>query len=155
MGLTGKLTAQIEYKSGGDVFHEVFRYTPHEISNMSPRNIQGFDLHEGELGTVGSVIFWKFTHDGKEKVAKEIVDAIDEEKKLFKMKVIEGDLLELYKKFDATFHVDTHDDIDLVTWTLEYEKLHEDVEEPLTVLGLCINLTRDIELHHLNKKAEK
>ncbi|XP_073023425.1 MLP-like protein 28 [Primulina eburnea] len=149
MGLTGKLSAQIEYKSGGDVFHEVFRYMPHEISNMSPEIIQGCGLHQGELGTAGSVLLWNYTHDGKKKVAKEIVDSIDEEKRSVRFKMIEGDLLELYKTFYATFHVETHGDIDLVTWTLEYEKLKEDVEDPLTLLGLCIKLTGDIESHHL------
>ncbi|KZV13850.1 kirola-like [Dorcoceras hygrometricum] len=143
MGLTGKLTAQIEYKYWRRCFHEVFRYMPHEVS-MSPELIQGCDLLEGDLGGVGSIIYWKYTHDGTETVAKEIVDAIAEEK--------EGDMMELYKKFEPTFHVDAHGDVDLVTWTFEYEKLHDDVEEPLSLLGLCINLTRHIELHHLNKK---
>ncbi|XP_073147143.1 kirola-like [Henckelia pumila] len=150
MGLTGKLSAQIEYKSGGDVFHEVFKYMPHEISKMSPEIVQGCDLHEGEFGTVGSIIIWNYTHDGKEKVAKEIVESIDEEKKSVRFKVIEGDLLELYKTFSATFHVETHGEIDLVTWTLEYEKLRENVEDPLTLLGLSIKLTQHIESHHLN-----
>ncbi|KZV56137.1 MLP-like protein 34-like [Dorcoceras hygrometricum] len=149
MGLTGKLSAQIEYKSSGDVFHELFKNMPHEVSKMSPEVIQGCDLHEGELGTEGSVLVWKYTHDGKERVAKEIVESIDEEKRSVKFRVIEGDLLELYKTLTATFHVDKHGDIDLVTWTLEYEKLHEDVEDPLTLLGLTIKLTNDIENHHL------
>lgn len=62
MGLHGKLTAEIEYKSGGDVFHELFRFKPHHISNMSPNIVQGCELHEGEWGTVGSKIFWNYTH---------------------------------------------------------------------------------------------
>ncbi|XP_073148060.1 kirola-like [Henckelia pumila] len=149
MGLTGKLTAQIEYKSGGDVFHEVMRYAPHEISSMSPEIIQGCSLHEGEMGSVGSIYVWKYTHDGKEKLIKETIDMIDEEKKSIKFRSIGGDVMELYKKFDATFHVDTHGDIDLITWTLEYDKLEEDAEDPVTLLGLFIKLTRDIESHHL------
>ncbi|KZV13991.1 kirola-like [Dorcoceras hygrometricum] len=149
MGLTGKLSAQIEYKSSGDVFHEVFKSMPHEVSKMSPELIQGCDLHEGELGTEGSVIVWKYTHDGKERVAKEIVESIDEEKRSIKFRVIEGDLLELYKTLTLTFHVDKHGAIDLVTWILEYEKLHEDVDDPLTLLGFVIKVTNDIENHHL------
>ncbi|KAK2975711.1 hypothetical protein RJ640_010770 [Escallonia rubra] len=46
-------------------------------------------------------------HDGKEKVAKEIIEAIDEEKKSVTFKVIGGDLMELYKTFILTVHVDT------------------------------------------------
>ncbi|XP_073024166.1 kirola-like [Primulina eburnea] len=148
MGLHGKLTAEIEYKSGGDVFHELIRFKPHQISNMSPGIVQGCELHEGEWGAVGSKIFWNYTHDGKEKVVKHEVEAIDEEKKLIALKVLEGDALEIYKAIKLTIHVATNGDIDLVTWILEYEKRNEDVEDPLTLLGLFIDLTKDIETHH-------
>ncbi|KAL0288448.1 UNVERIFIED_CONTAM: Kirola [Sesamum calycinum] len=56
------------------------------------------------MGTVGSVIYWNYTHDGKERVAKEIIEAIDEEKKSVTFKVIEGDLMELYKTIKLTVH---------------------------------------------------
>ncbi|XP_047308266.1 kirola-like [Impatiens glandulifera] len=139
---------QVEIKSDGDVFHELFRSKPHHISNISPTNY--LDLHEGDWGTVGSVIFWKYTHDGKEKVAKERIEAIDEEKKLVTFKVIEGDLMELYKTCIFTVHVDTHGENNLVTWTVEYEKLNEDVEDLTSMLDFCVALTKDIETHHLN-----
>ncbi|CAA3014382.1 kirola-like [Olea europaea subsp. europaea] len=149
MGLKGKLTAQIEIRAGGDVFHELFRYKPHQIPNMSPTTIQRCDLHQGEWGTVGSVIFWNYTHEGKQKVAKEVIEAIDIEKRSVTFKIIEGDLMELYKAFKASFHVETNGDVDLVTWTFEYEKLNDDIEDPLSLLGVSIKLTKDIESHHL------
>ncbi|XP_047308267.1 kirola-like [Impatiens glandulifera] len=145
-----KLVKQVEIKSDGDVFHELFRFQPHHISNISPTNIQNVDLHEGDWGTIGSVIFWNYTHDGKEKVAKERIEAIDEEKKSVTFNVIEGDLLELYKICIFTVHVDTDGENNLVTWTVEYEKLNEDVEDPTSMLDFCIVLTKDIETHHLN-----
>ncbi|XP_022855466.1 MLP-like protein 28 [Olea europaea var. sylvestris] len=58
----GKLVSQIAIKSDGDVFHEIFRERPHHISGMSPANIQKCDLHDGQWGTVGSVIYWNYTH---------------------------------------------------------------------------------------------
>ncbi|KAL2518770.1 MLP-like protein [Abeliophyllum distichum] len=149
MGLKGKLTAQVEIKAGGDVFHDLFRYKPQQIANMSPTTIQGCDLHQGEWGTVGAFYFWKYTHDGKQKVAKAVIEAIDEEKRSMTFKVVEGDLMELYKSFKGGFHVETDGDIDLVTWNLEYEKLNDDVEDPLTLLGFFIKLAKDIESHHL------
>ncbi|KAL2545996.1 MLP-like protein [Forsythia ovata] len=149
MGLKGKLTAQVEIKAGGDVFHDLFRYKPQQIPNMSPTTIQGCDLHQGEWGTVGSFYFWKYTHDGKQKVAKEVIEAIDEKKRSVTFKIVEGDLMELYKSFKGGFHVETDGDIDMVTWYLEYEKLNDDVEDPLTLLGFCIKLSKDIESHHL------
>ncbi|CAA2959398.1 kirola-like [Olea europaea subsp. europaea] len=149
MGLKGKLTAQKEIKAGGDVFHELFRYKPQQIPNISPTTIQGCDLHEGEWGNVGSVYFWKYTIDGKQEVAKEVIESIDEEKKSMTFKVVEGDQMKLYKAFKVGFHVETHGGIDLVTCTLEYEKLNDDIEEPLLVLGFVIKLAKDVEAQHL------
>ncbi|CAL5338925.1 unnamed protein product [Camellia sinensis] len=149
MGLTGKLVRQVEIMSDGDVFHELFRDKPHHISTMSAGNIHGVDLHEGDWGHVGSVISWNYTHDGKKKVGKEVVEAIDEENKSVTFKVIEGDLTELYKAFKVTVHVDTKGENNLVTWTFEYEKKSENVEDPNTWMDLIINVTKDIETHHL------
>lgn len=90
--------------------------------------------------------------DGKQKVGKDILEAIDKEKRSLTFNMIEGDLLELYKVFKIDFHVETHHGIDLVTWTLDYEKLKDEVEEPLTFLGALINLSKDIESYHLKAK---
>ncbi|CAL5399991.1 unnamed protein product [Camellia sinensis] len=187
MGLTGKLVRQVEIKSDGDAFHELFRDKPHHVSTMSPGNIHGVDLHEGDWGHVGSVISWNYTHDtnhtisppcplvtsmvlismkvigdmlalsslgtilmyGKKKVIKEVIEAIDEENKSVTFKVIGGDVTELYRTFKITVHVDTKGENNLVTWTFEYEKKSEDVEDPTTLMDFAINVSKDIESHHL------
>ncbi|XP_057781586.1 kirola-like [Salvia miltiorrhiza] len=151
MGLHGKLIAAIEFKAGGDVFHELFRHKPHDLSTISPGKTQGCDLHEGQFGQVGSIICWRYIHDGKEKRDKQVIESIDEEKKLIVFKMIEGDWMELYKTFVITAHVETTGDIDLVTWTLEYEMLNDDVGHPISFLSYFIDLTKDIETHHLAK----
>ncbi|CAI9785473.1 unnamed protein product [Fraxinus pennsylvanica] len=136
-------------RAGGDVFHDLFRYTPRQIPKISPTTIQGCDLHAGECGTVGSVYYWNYTHDGKPQVAKDVIEAIDEAKRSVTFKLIEGDLLKVLKAIKVSFHVETDGDIDLITWTLEYEKLNDDVEDPITLLGFGIKLAKDIESHHL------
>ncbi|KAK9063683.1 hypothetical protein SSX86_017554 [Deinandra increscens subsp. villosa] len=151
MSLSGTLVKQVTILSDGDVFHEIFRYRPHHICDMSPGNIKGVDLHDGEWGTVGSVIVWDFIHDGKSKVAKEVIEAIDEEKKLVCFKVIGGDILEAYKTFLITVHVETHGEENVVTWTFHYEKLNENIDDPDSLMEFCLNVTKDIETHHLPK----
>ncbi|XP_052206234.1 kirola-like [Diospyros lotus] len=147
--MASKMARQVAIKSGGDVFHEIFRDRPHHISNMAPAHIQGCALHEGEWGKVGSIIFWNYTHDGKGKVVKNVIEAVDEANKSVTFKVIEGDLMQLYKSFSATVHVDTSGVDNLVTWTFQYEKLNDGVEDPNTLMDFCINVTKDIEAHHL------
>ncbi|EYU17813.1 hypothetical protein MIMGU_mgv1a014581mg [Erythranthe guttata] len=152
MGLPGKLIAAIEFKAGGDVFHELIRHKPDQLSTIHPGKVQGCDLHEGEFGHVGTVLSFKYTHGGKDRSSKQVITAIDEEQKLIQFKSIEGDcLLEEYKDFLITIHVETKNDIDLVTWTLEYELLNEDVEHPLSLLSFFIDMTKVIETHHIGK----
>ncbi|KAL9148509.1 hypothetical protein ABFS82_12G045800 [Erythranthe guttata] len=100
---------------------------------MSPDLIQNCDLR----------------HDGKECVAKDIIQAIDEEKKSVTFNIVEGDLMELYKTFKLTAHVDTTGEDNVVTWTFVYAKLNEDVPDPHTLMDLCVKMTKDIESHHL------
>ncbi|KAI5676594.1 hypothetical protein M9H77_07544 [Catharanthus roseus] len=149
MGLKGKLVGQIEIKSDGDVFHEIFRHRPHHISDMSPDKIQGVDLHDGEWGAVGSVVFWNYTHEDTAEGVKCLVEAIDEENKSVTFSVVDGDIAKLCKTFKATVDVDTKGENNVVTWTIEYEKLNEDVPEPISYLQFALNVTRDIEAHHL------
>ncbi|XP_052206236.1 kirola-like [Diospyros lotus] len=144
-----KLVRQVPIKSDGDVFHEILKERPHHISNMSPAHIQGCALHEGDWGKVGSVTFWSYTHDGKEKVAKAMTEAVDEASKSVTYKVIEGDLMQLYKSFVITVHGDTRGMNNLVTWTFQYEKLNDACGDPNSLMDLCVNVTKDIEAHHL------
>ncbi|KAM0015041.1 putative Bet v I/Major latex protein [Helianthus debilis subsp. tardiflorus] len=117
---------QVTIKSDGDMFHETFRYRPHHISKMRPDNIKGVELHDGERGNVGSIFVWSHVSlNGKLKVAKEVIEAIDEEKRLARFKVIGGHILEAYKTFSITLHVETRGDESLVTWTFYYEKLND------------------------------
>ena len=90
--------------------------------------------------------------DGKEKVANAVIEAVDETNKSVTMvtyEVIEGDLMQLYKSFSVTVHVDTSGVDNLVTWTFQYEKLNDGVEDPNTLMDFCINVTKDIEAQHL------
>ncbi|EYU33127.1 hypothetical protein MIMGU_mgv1a019445mg [Erythranthe guttata] len=120
---------------------------------MSPSHVQNCDLQEGQWGTVGSTVYFNYTHDGKERVAKEIIEALDEENKSVTYKVIEGDLMELYKTFKLTVRVDTTGEDNVVTWTFEYEKLSEDIPDPHTLMEFFGTMTKSIDSHHISKNT--
>nr|QEH62705.1 MLP-like protein 28 [Nicotiana benthamiana] len=147
MGLKGKLVVSMEVKCGGHLFHDLCQTKPHHLLNISPNRITGFDLHEGEMGEVGSVVTWKYKDDGNEKTAKCVIEAIDDEEKSSTWKLIGGDLLEVYNVFIVNLSCDDH----WITWTLEYEKKTENTSEPITFLGHFIELNKDIEAHHVEK----
>ncbi|KAF4402616.1 hypothetical protein G4B88_012401, partial [Cannabis sativa] len=127
--LFGTLETNVEIKAEAQKFHHIFKHTPHHVSNVSQNIIHGCELHEGEWGTEGSTISWTYFHDGEKKVAKQIIEAIDDEKNSITFKVIEGDLLEHFKSFKATLKVTPK----------EYEKLHDEIIDPHTLLQLAID----------------
>ncbi|GKE12268.1 MLP-like protein 43, partial [Tanacetum coccineum] len=62
MALAGKLIGYVEISKTGDVFHDLFRHSPHKMVAMTPDKVHDCELHEGERGAVGSVITWHYTH---------------------------------------------------------------------------------------------
>ncbi|KAK6790734.1 hypothetical protein RDI58_009815 [Solanum bulbocastanum] len=80
----------------------------------------------------------------------DIIEAIDEENKLVKFKVIGGDILEEYKSFSFTVHVETKGENNLVTWILDYEKKNANVSNPHTYMKFILNMSKDIGTYHLN-----
>ncbi|KAK6122352.1 hypothetical protein DH2020_043972 [Rehmannia glutinosa] len=149
MGLSGRLVSQISIKADVDLLHELFTNKLHRISDICPGKVKKVDLQSGQWGTVGSVICWEYIHDGETKFAKEIIEAIDEEKKSITFNVIEGDVMAWYNTFKLIVKVDNNGEDSLVTWTLEYEKKTEDVPEPHAVMNLGLSMTKEIGLNHL------
>ncbi|XP_034707129.1 MLP-like protein 28 [Vitis riparia] len=147
MGLVGKLEAEILILAPADKFHEVWGGRPHHMSSVSPGKVQKVDLHEGDWGNVGSVIEWSYVIDGKNHVAKEIVEAIDNENKAVTFKVIEGDLLKEYKSFKAIVQTISKGETTWVRWTFEYEKLNKEISAPVKLLGFVIHMNEELDDH--------
>ncbi|CAO2838152.1 unnamed protein product [Amaranthus hypochondriacus] len=145
----GKFEVEVDIQCHGDIFHEIFSSRPHHISDMSPSNIHGCEVHDGEFGKPGSIIYWNYTLDGKKCVAKELVEEIDEENKKVRFKIIEGDLLKEFKHFIITVQAIPKQDFTAVKWIAEFEKIHDEGHYPTKVIDFWIAITRDIEAHHL------
>ncbi|KAH0650597.1 hypothetical protein KY285_030687 [Solanum tuberosum] len=150
MGLKSVLSAKIEVKANKDVFHDVFIHKPHHVSTMCPMHIQDCELLEGVFGTVGSKISWTYKHEGKKMISKQIIEAIDEEKQMTTFKEFEGDIVNKYENFKATFHIDAKDDTDLVCWTIEYERPNEDLPELISLMEYIVSLVKAVDDHHVN-----
>ncbi|XWS63937.1 hypothetical protein CRYUN_Cryun06bG0144200 [Craigia yunnanensis] len=147
--LTGKLETDVEIKATADKFHDMFCNRPHHVRHTCYDKVQGCDLHEGEWGTVGSIVCWSYVHDGEAKTAKQVVEAIDSEKKSITFRMLEGDLMKEYKSFVITIQAlpNTAGEGSIVHWTLEYEKLHEGIGHPETLLQFFIEVSKDMGAH--------
>ena len=66
------------------------------------------------------------------------------------LKEFEGDVTDIYDSFKAILHIETKGEIDLVCWTLEYERPNENVPELINVLNFVVGMTKAIDDHHAN-----
>lgn len=82
-------------------------------------------------------------------MAKEIVEAIDDEKNLITFRVIEGDLMEHFKSFKLTIQANPKSEGEgcVVHWILEYEKHHGEIIDPHTLLQFVADVSKDLESH--------
>ncbi|XP_049388244.1 kirola-like [Solanum stenotomum] len=147
MGVKGKLIASVEVKRSGHSFYDIFHTNTHHVPKISPRNIDHFEIHEGETMKAGSIVSWKYNEAGQKIYMKHLVEDVDPHKKSITWKLIEGDLLELYNYFNVIKSCDYQ----WTTWTIEYEKKTEDTPESLIHLGFILDLTKDVEAHLLEK----
>ena len=85
--------------------------------------------------------------EGKNCVAKDVIEAIDENKNLITMRMVEGDALKDYKTFNLTIHAIPKDKGSLVHVTMEYEKLKGHIPDPHTLIDFVAEVARDIDAH--------
>ncbi|GMJ13336.1 MLP-like protein 28 [Hibiscus trionum] len=147
--LTGKVEADVEIKASAEQFHDMFANKLHHVHHTCNDKVRGCDLHEGEWGNVGTVFEFHYTHDGKDKVAKEVVEAVDPDKNLIVFRVIDGDLMKEYKSFLLTLQAfpKSEGSGSIVHWKMEYEKLHDGIDHPETLLQLGLDISKDIDAH--------
>ncbi|KAJ9563788.1 hypothetical protein OSB04_008948 [Centaurea solstitialis] len=132
---------------GGDLFYDILRYKPEELASVAPDKVQSCDI-EGQLGVVGSVLYWKYTLDGKKQTAKEVIEELDEENHKIVLNVIDGDLLgDLYKSFKLIYHVEPKSDGQLAVWTFEFEKMNTSVPYPTIFMDLLLGITMGMDVH--------
>nr|GLL32918.1 kirola-like [Ipomoea trifida] len=137
MGLKGKLLGQIEISINGDLFHEILGARPHHLPSMTSVVL----AVDGQWGTQGC---------GKTEIGESFMDTIDDEKKMVKYRVVKGDILKSFKSFIITCEVETNGDGNFVIWTVVYEKLKEEIPEPLTFMEYLFTLTKET-VDHLAK----
>ncbi|KAI4313768.1 hypothetical protein L6164_026723 [Bauhinia variegata] len=143
----GKLETDVHINATAQQFHEILCSRTHHIANVSTDKIKGVDIHDGEWGKVGAIIFWNYVHDGKHCTAKEVVEAIDPNKNLIAFKVLEGDLMEDFKTFKFIIQASPKAKGSVVHWTLEYEKKYGHIIDPHTLMEFVVDVSKDIDAH--------
>ncbi|RDX64233.1 MLP-like protein 31 [Mucuna pruriens] len=149
MALSGKVETEIEIQAPAAKFYNIFRKQLHHIPNISTERVHGAKVHEGDWENVGSVKHWDFTIEGKKRSAKEKIESIDDDNKSITYSLFDGEISESYKSLRVTLQVIDKENGGVVKWTIEYEKLKENIvaASPDSYLDFAAKVTKDIDAH--------
>ncbi|KAG6402603.1 hypothetical protein SASPL_134800 [Salvia splendens] len=112
---------------------------PNDIGQVPSLELIELDGQNNSLLRSANMI-QKDRHNGKEQRSKQVIE-VNDEKKQVKFKVIEGDVLKLYKNMVISYDVETKGGIDFATRTIEYELLKPDNPHPVGLLNFGLELS--------------
>ncbi|MED6195926.1 hypothetical protein PIB30_042398 [Stylosanthes scabra] len=151
MALSGKLSTEIVIQAPAGKFFNLVSKSLHHVQNICER-VHGTKLHEGEdWHSVGdSVKHWTYVIDGKVVTCKETIEFIDEQNKTIKFNLFDGDIGQQYKVLKLTVQeIDNSNGSVSAKWTLEYEKINDNVEAPYGYMEYFDKSTKEMDAHLL------
>ncbi|XP_010477597.1 PREDICTED: MLP-like protein 31 [Camelina sativa] len=145
--LEGKVEADVSIKASAKKFHQMLAGRPQDLAKATPDRVKGCTCREGEFGKVGSVIVWNYVLDGQPMVAKERIEAVDEEKNLLVLRVIDGDMMKEFKSFLITIQAipNIRGPGSVVSCHFKYERIEEKVAHPENLLALFVKTCKDMD----------
>ncbi|KAL2485003.1 MLP-like protein [Abeliophyllum distichum] len=139
-----KIELQTQIRSSPDRIFDIYKNKSYLMPKISPDKLQSIEVVEGDGISVGSVRLWTYVM-GVPVIAKDRIDAIDEEKKSITFELIGGEVTKYFKNFKATLEATAKADKNIVKWSLEYEKASEDVPTPYSHLEFLVNASTDVD----------
>ncbi|KAI3846881.1 hypothetical protein MKW92_011067 [Papaver armeniacum] len=146
-GLVGKLIAESEVNCNADKFYQIFKHHV-DVPEVIPHIYTSVKVVEGHGLTSGCIKEWGYIHEGKELTVKEKTTYNDETRTIH-FSPVGGDIMNDYKKFDATLvvNIKANGHGCIVKWIIEYEKIREDSPVPIPYLALCNQITESMNSH--------
>ncbi|XP_014490833.1 MLP-like protein 28 [Vigna radiata var. radiata] len=142
----GRITTEIGVHSTAEKWYNLFAKSLHDVQHLSD-SIHAAQLHQGEdWHHHETVKHWTYKIDGNVEKCLEKIESIDEEKKTINYKLFGEDIDHRFKVFNLIFQaIDKENGGAIIKWTIEYEKLNEEVHPPYGYIEYLHNGTRDID----------
>ncbi|XP_027909857.1 MLP-like protein 28 [Vigna unguiculata] len=154
MSLTGKISTELPVHATADKWFHILTKKLHHVQHVAGK-VHGAKLHEGDdWHTNDSVKHWTYTLDGKTVTCLETIESVDEQKKTIVFKLFGEAVDGKYKPLKLIFEaIEKDGGRTAIRWSIEYEKLREDVHPPYAYLELYDHVIKDVDAHIV--EAEK
>ncbi|KAL4290073.1 hypothetical protein GQ457_14G025730 [Hibiscus cannabinus] len=123
------MDCHVKAKSSVDKFFDAYKTKTHLIPKMSNQLITDVKLLQGDWDSVGSVRLWHYALQGKSVTVKEMIEKIDDTNRTIVYKVLDGDCMEFYNRWNFIINVTQMGDGCLVKYTMEFEKKNDDAPD--------------------------
>ncbi|KAM7488793.1 hypothetical protein LguiB_026277 [Lonicera macranthoides] len=146
----------VEIKSPGDFFFDVFGTKKALFPKICPNIIPLIDLLEGEWGTPGCTILVHYHLDGAAMISRETIVAVDKENKSITYKLLEGDIMKIFKTVTMTVQPTQKSECNFFKWTIIYEKfLDEDIQAFFDAWKEFMNnVTKEIDAYYFQAQPQ-
>ncbi|KAE9597043.1 hypothetical protein Lal_00008010 [Lupinus albus] len=151
MATRGKLEVDIDLKSNADKFWETIRESTTIFPKAFPHDYKSIEILEGDGKAAGSIRHIIYAEGSLlVKSSKEKIEAADDEKKTVSYTIIDGDLLQYYKKFRGHISVTPNENGSEVKWCAEYEKAAHDVPDPTIIKDFVVKNFLEVDAYIQN-----
>ncbi|KAL2921588.1 MLP-like protein 34 [Bienertia sinuspersici] len=146
------LEGEVEVKCSADRIFEMIVAKKSDYPNLCSKVLGSTTLHHNDWTSVGCTRKWDFIIDGKSRYVIEKVESIDEENKIVRHSLVEGDNLQThYKKLENKVQViPKENSCCMVRITFEYEKMNEDAPPPHHLMELGLSCFKELGSHLAN-----
>ncbi|BAT89683.1 hypothetical protein LR48_Vigan08g058500 [Vigna angularis] len=145
MTLAGKISIEIGVHATAAKWFTLYTRKLYHVQNLTDR-IHGVKLHHGHDWHLNeSIKQWTYTIEGKVIRCHESVESVDEANKRIIYKLFNGDIDHQFKIFKLIFQAIEGDGSAVIKWTIEYERVDEEVDPPYGYIECLHKCTRDID----------
>ncbi|WVZ02388.1 hypothetical protein V8G54_023194 [Vigna mungo] len=132
MTLAGKISTEIGVHATAAKWFNLYTTKLYHVQNLTDR-IHGVKLHHGhDWHRNESIKHWTYT-------------IVDEANKRITYKLFNGDIDHQFKIFKLIFQAIEGDGNAVIKWTIEYERVDEEVDPPYGYIECLHKCTRDID----------
>ncbi|KAK7405725.1 hypothetical protein VNO78_07333 [Psophocarpus tetragonolobus] len=150
MSLVGKISTEIGVHASAAKWFKLCATQLHDVQHLTD-SVHETKLHHGEdWHHKETVKHWTYVIDGKVTTCHEKIESVDEENKTIYYKLYSGEIDHKFKVFKLIFQAIGKDNGSaIIKWTVEYEKISEEVDPPYGYIEYLHKCTRDIDLNLL------
>ena len=165
MAQIAKLETKAEITNPPAKVYDFLKYNINKFVNLFPQVFKSFKLIEGEEGHSGNVKIVEYvigqsfhlrvffyrnilkheSHTGKAMTAKVKTEELNDEERSMIMRVVEGEILQLYPTFLCKISVSDG----CMNWSIQFEKTSDSTPKPDAYVQVLAHVTKLMDLYLL------